>query len=107
MAMGSSGTIDVSPEMIKNAIDAIEEYRKAANEQNGTLSETVSGIVGSSFVGSAATAFQGFYTNKISKLFEDDLAKMLDALRQMCEGIQSAIPDAQGVDEQLAAGINQ
>ena len=108
MAMGSTGTIEVSPEMIKNALDAISEYRKAAMAENQNLSDTVSGIVGSSFVGSAATAFQSFYTGKIAEsLFEEGLTPMLDGLEQMCNGILSGIPDASGVDEQLASGNNQ
>jgi uncharacterized protein YukE len=107
MAMGSNGTVEVSPEMMANALEAISTYRTAATNGNATLSETVTGIVGSSFVGSAATAFQGFYTNKISKLFEENLTQMLDALQQMCEGIKAAIPDSEGVDEKLAEGNNQ
>ena len=112
MAMGSTGTVNVSPEMMQNALKAIDEYRSTANSIHSELTSTVSGIIPGNFSGSAATGFKAFYDNKIDPLVEANsetgsLAKLLNALKEMCEGILKAIPDSEGVDEKLAEGNNQ
>lgn len=107
MAMGSTGTVNVSPEMIKNALKAIDDYRTVASAEYTTLNDTVTGLIPTSFSGSAATGFSTFYTNKIEPLTGKNLTDLLNALEEICNGILSAIPAAEGVDEKLAEGNNQ
>lgn len=107
MAMGSTGTVNISPEMMTNAIKAIDEYRTTANTEYTNLSNIVSGLIPSSFSGSAATGFSTFYNNKIEPLTGKNLTDLLSALEDICNGILNAIPAAEGVDEKLAEGNNQ
>lgn len=107
MAMGSTGTVNITPEMMKQALDAIEEYQKQAVSLHDQLTETVNGLIPSSFSGSAADGFKVFYDTKIEPVVGEDLTKLLDALRDMCQGILDAIPGGNGIDEQLGTGNRQ
>ena len=107
MSMGSTGTVNVSPEMMNNALAAIEEYRTTTGKLHQDLADSVNGMIPSSFSGSAATGFKNFYDNKIDPLAGENLTKLLDALRDICDGILKAIPAEDGVDEALAQGNNQ
>lgn len=112
MAMGSTGTVNVSPEMMQNAIKAIDEYRDAAVVIRDELITAINALIPSGFSGSAATGFKTFYDEKIDVLIDaagetGSLAKMLNSLRDMCDGILKAIPASEGVDEKLAEGNKQ
>lgn len=107
MAMGSTGTINVSPEMMNNAISAIGDYREVAKAEYTNLSNTVTGLIPGNFSGSAASGFSTFYANKIEPLTGTNTTDLLNALEEICKGILSGIPDADGVDEKLAEGNNQ
>lgn len=103
MAMGNTGTVNITPEMMKNALSAIEDYRTATNSIYEKLNGTVTGLIPSNFSGSAAQGFSDFFTDKITPVATDGLKNMLDALQSICQGTLEAIPDANGVDEQLGA----
>lgn len=107
MAMGSTGTVNITPEMMTQALNAIEEYRGKAVSLHNQLTDTVGGLIPGSFSGSAADGFKVFYDTKIEPVVGEDLTKLLDALRDMCQGILDAIPGGNGVDEQLGAGNKQ
>ncbi|MCQ2469952.1 MAG: WXG100 family type VII secretion target [Ruminococcus sp.] len=107
MAMGTTGTVNVTPEMMKAALAAIETYRSTTSTIFETLDGVVTGLIPSNFSGSAADGFSSFFTNKITPVATDSLKGMLDALDSICQGILDAIPEANGVDEQLATANNQ
>lgn len=103
--MGSTGTVNISKSMMDNAVSAIEDYRTTVTSLNTSLSEVVKGLIPSSFSGAAAQGFEDFYTNKIEPNVNENLMKMLDALKEICETIKSQIPgENQGVDDQLGEG---
>ena len=101
MAMGSTGTVNVAPEMLTNALGIIEEYKTATTNLKNGLDGTMNNLKGS-FSGSAADGFQFFYTDKIAPVIGDGLTQLLEALRQISQGILDAIPGDPGVDEVLA-----
>ena len=107
MAMGNTGTVNITPEMMRNALDAIEEYRSTTTALHQGLETTVTGLIPSNFSGSAADGFSNFFTNKITPVTSDGLTSLLDALRDICQGTLDALPEANGVDEQLAAENNK
>ena len=104
MAMGSTGTVNITPEMLTNAMSIIDEYRAETNNLYTRLSDEVAGLIPANFSGSAAEGFQFFYTDKIEPAAGEGLTKMLDALYQICEGILKAIPAENGLDDQLGEG---
>lgn len=104
MAMGSTGTVNITPEMMTNAMSIIDEYRAETNNLYTRLSDEVAGLIPANFSGSAAEGFQFFYTDKIEPAAGEGLTKMLDALYQICEGILKAIPAENGLDDQLGEG---
>lgn len=104
MAMGSTGTVNITPEMMTNAMSIIDEYRSQTNDLYTRLSEEMSGLIPGNFSGSAAEGFQFFYTDKIEPAAGEGLTKLLDALYQICEGTLKAIPAESGLDDQLGEG---
>lgn len=104
MAMGSTGTVNITPEMMKNAMSIIDEYRAETGNLYTRLSDEVAGLIPANFSGSAAEGFQFFYTDKIEPAAGEGLTKLLDALYQICEGILKAIPAENGLDDQLGEG---
>ena len=104
MAMGSTGTVNITPEMMKNAMSIIDEYRAETGNLYTRLSDEVAGLIPANFSGSAAEGFQFFYTDKIEPAAGEGLTKLLDALYQNCEGILKAIPAENGPDDQLGEG---
>lgn len=108
MAMGSTGTVNITPEMMRAALEVINEYRANTNNLHTQLNDTVTGLIPGSFSGNAADGFKFFYTDKIEPAVGEGLTKLLDALQQMIEGILKAIPeDSVGLDDQLAEGNKQ
>lgn len=104
MAMGSTGTVNITPEMMTNAISIIDEYKAQAETLYNRLYDEAHNLVPTNFSGSAAEGFLYFYTERIEPATKEDLTKMLDALRQICEGILKAIPAENGLDDQLGEG---
>ena len=61
MAMGSTGTVNVTPEMINSAISAIEEYETTVKSLYSNLESTMSELIPGNFSGSAAQGFKQFF----------------------------------------------
>ena len=104
MAMGSTGTVNITPEMMTNAMSIIDEYRAETSNLYTRLSDEVTGLIPTNFSGSAAEGFRFFYTDKIEPAAGEGLTKLLDALYQICEGTLKAIPAESGLDDQLGEG---
>lgn len=99
--MGKNGIVNVTPEMMDSAIKAITEYRTTTGTLHTSVGTEVTNLISNDFTGSASKGFENFYTNNISKATGESLTKILDTLEQICNSIKSAIPDVEGVDEQL------
>lgn len=99
--MGSTGTVNVAASMMNAAIRAIEEYQATVTTLNGKLKTEVDGLIPSSFSGDAAEGFKVFYSTKVAPNAGENLTKMLDGLKQICEAVKKQIPETEGVDDQL------
>ncbi len=104
MAMGQTGAVNITPEMMKNALSVIEEYQTSTNNLHTELTDTVNSLIPGSFSGNAADGFKFFYTNKIEPAVGDNLTKLITALHDIVQGTLEAIPDTDGLDDQLAEG---
>lgn len=104
--MGSTGTVNITHEMIQNAVQAVENYQNTVSTLNGRLENEVNTLIPSSFSGSAAISFRdSFYANNIVPNVGKNLTSMLKALTDICNAIKDQIPGAdQGVDDQLGQG---
>lgn len=107
MAMGSTGTVNLSAKMFDDIKEAVDTYRNTANSLKGELEGVINGLVGTDFVGSAANGFKAFYTNNIEPANGEGLTKLLEAIDQIADAAKAAIPGPEGLDEQLAEGNNQ
>jgi len=108
MAMGNTGTVNITPEMMRNALNVISEYRTSSDALHTQLTETVTGLIPGSFSGNAADGFRFFYDESIEPAVGDGLTKLLDTLQQISEETLKAIPeDSIGLDDQLADGNKQ
>ena len=94
MAMGNTGTVNVTPEMINNAKDAIQEYKDTVKTLYSQLEDTMSALIPGNFSGSAADGFKYFYDNNIKSVANTDVNDY--------GVISEAIPAERGVDESLA-----
>lgn len=103
MAMGKTGTVNITPEMMTNALSVIEDYRTLTGNLHTQLSDEVSNLIPGSFSGNAADGFKFFYDDKIEPAVGEGLTKLLDALRDICQGTLDAIPQVDGLDDQLAS----
>lgn len=54
MAMGSTGTVNVTPEMIRSALSAINQYETTVKSLYSKLDSTMSELIPGNFSGSAA-----------------------------------------------------
>lgn len=104
MAMGSTGTVNITPEMMRNALTVIEEYQTKTNNLHTQLTETVDTLVSTNFSGNAADGFKFFYDDKIVPAAGEGLTKLITALHDIVQGTLEAIPDSEGLDDQLADG---
>lgn len=103
MAMGTTSTVNVTPEMMNNALNVISDYRSKTKDLYTQLGNTVAALIPSNFSGNAADGFKFFYENKIEPAVGEGLTNLLDSLQKMCEGILKAIPqESVGLDDQLA-----
>lgn len=107
MAMGSTGTVNVTPEMINSAKDAIQEYQDTVKTLYSQLEDTMSALIPGNFSGSAADGFKAFYDNNIKAVANTDandsgVMQIITLMNNIVDGISEAIPAEQGVDESLA-----
>ena len=103
MAMGSTGTVNITPEMISAALSAVEEYEATSQSLYQRLDTEVNNLIPGSFSGSAASGFQTFYTNQI-----EPITDIIELLRNILNGINDAIPkDGDGLDDQLGTQNGQ
>ena len=100
--MGSTGTVNVSPEMLKKAKDAVDTYRKTVSSLNSRLVGVIDNLIPTSFSGSAANGFKAFYDTNIEPTLTTDLNELLATIDSISDGILQGIPDATGIDEQLS-----
>ncbi len=108
MAMGSTGTVNVTPEMINSATSAIEEYETTVKTLYSQLEDTMSALIPGNFSGSAADGFKAFYDNNIKAVANTDdkesgVMQIITLMKNIVDGISEAIPADNGVDESLAA----
>lgn len=104
MAMGSTGTVNITPEMMRNALSVIEEYRTNTQNYYTQLNDTVTALIPANFSGSAAEGFNEFYTNRIEPTTGESLTKLITVLHDIVQGTLEAIPDTDGLDDQLGDG---
>ena len=103
--MGTTGTINITKDMMDKAINAIDTYQTTITNLNTELLAEIDGIIPSSFSGSAATGFKTFYTKNIEPNTGENLTKMLKSLKTICETVKKQIPgDTEGVDDKLGTG---
>lgn len=103
--MGSTGTINITKDMMVKAEAAVDNYQSTIKSLNAELKTEIDGLIPSSFSGSAATGFKNFYDSKIEPNTGTNLKQMLESLKTVCETIKSQIPgETKGVDDQLGEG---
>lgn len=107
MAMGQTGTINISVKMMDDVKTAVSDYRTKTNTLKEQLHSEVTGLVGVSFVGEAANGFSEFYDKNILPAVGDGLANLLKAIDDIAQGTSDAIPGSDGLDDQLADGNRQ
>lgn len=107
MAMGSTGTVNLSAKMFDDIKAAVDTYRTTTNALKSELEGVIDGLVGTDFVGSAANGFKAFYTNNIEPANGKGLTELLKAIDQIADAAKAAIPGPDGLDDQLAEGNNQ
>ncbi len=105
--MGTTGTINVSPEMMDEAIKAIAAYRTTAESLNSSVQTEVETLTSHDFTGSAAEGFKAFHQNNILPATGNGVTELLNTLEEICKSIKATIPDSEGVDEQLGTANNQ
>ena len=96
---------DITKAMMDAAIKAVDDYQSQVTGINSELQSEIDGLIPSSFSGAAANGFKAFYDTSILPNVTDNLTKMLDSLKEICNTIKMQIPgDDQGVDDQLGQG---
>ena len=87
--MGKTGTVNIFPEMMDEAIKAIKDYRTIAfgdTDGNGsdglygTVKKEVETLTSSDFTGSASKGFVNFYTNNIEPATGSSLKGALETV---------------------------
>ncbi len=109
MAMGSTGTVNITAKMMQDIVQAVEEYQSKASALAGELDSAVTGLIPGSFEGAAAAGFKAFYDKTFTS--EEGVNKgienLLNTIKQIAEETLKAIPGSNGLDDQLADGNNQ
>lgn len=109
MAMGSTGTVNMTAKMMSDVIQAVEEYQARASDLAAQFDSEIAGLIPGNFEGAAANGFKAFYEKTF--IAEDGVNKgienLLNTIKQMAEEILKAIPGSNGLDDQLAEGNNQ
>lgn len=106
--MGTQHAINITSQMMTDAMKAITDYKSAVETAYSSLETTMDGIP-NNFTGAAANGFNKFYTESVKPMLEKNgsLAKMLDSLYDICDSAQKQLPGQDGVDESLAKINNQ
>lgn len=107
MAMGSTGTVNISAKMMDDIIQAVSEYRTTTTTLKTNLESEINGLVGTGFVGAAANGFKAFYTNNIEPVNGEGLTNLLKAIDDIANATKNALPGTQGLDDQLGEGNSQ
>lgn len=107
MAMGSTGTVNMTAKMMTDIKEAVSDYRGKASSLKEQLESEVNGLVGSNFVGEAANGFKDFYNKNIVPANGEGLDSLLKAIDDIAQGALDAIPGGNGLDDQLAEGNRQ
>ena len=107
MAMGSTGTVNITGKMMDDIIQAVSNYRTTTNTLKDNLDAEINGLIGTSFVGAAADGFKAFYTNNIVPANGDGLANLLKAIDEIATATKDALPGQNGLDDQLGDGNSQ
>ncbi len=104
MSMGTTGTVNITPEMMNNALKAIQEYTETAKGLKTQLESTMGGLVPGNFSGNAADGFKIFYDDKIVPVIGKGVDDIVQLLTDIVQGTLDAIPaDSTGLDDQLAS----
>lgn len=106
MAMGSTGTVNLSVKMFEDIKAAVEEYKIATDALKSDLEGEINSLVGKDFTGSAADGFKNFYINNIMPANGEGLSKLLQAINEIADAAMEAIPGPDGLDDQLAEASN-
>jgi uncharacterized protein YukE len=107
MAMGSTGTVNITPKMLTDAIGVIADYKTKTDGLHERLTETVNTLIPGSFSGSAADGYLYFYQNRIEPVIGSNLTSLITTLQDIAQGILESIPYEEGLDDQLGTGNRQ
>ena len=107
MAMGSTGTVNISQKMMTDIKSAVADYRGKAKALQERLDSEVNGLIPGSFSGAAAEGFKFFYTNNIVPANGEGLENLLKVIDDIAQGALEALPGGNGLDDQLAEGNSQ
>lgn len=107
MAMGKTGTVNISVKMMTDIKDAVSDYRGKANSLKQQLQSEVDGLIDINFVGEAANGFREFYDKNIATVNGEGLDQLLKAIDDIAQGALEAIPGGDGLDDQLGEGNRQ
>jgi uncharacterized protein YukE len=99
--------VNITSQMMTNASNAIDEYRKKTEGYHTELTDTVNTLIPGSFSGAAAEGFQHFYTNSIEPAIGTDLTELLKSLENIVDETLKALPGGNGLDDQLGEGNRQ
>ena len=106
MAMGSTGTVNMTHQMFNDMKAAIDDYRSKSSTLAGRLREQISGLP-ANFTGAASEGFIYFADKLTTEAAEEGITNLLGAMDDMAEGILKAIPGGDGLDDQLGEGNRQ
>lgn len=107
MAMGSTGTVNITQKMMTDIMNAVSDYRGKAKSLQERLDSEVNGLIPGNFSGAAADGFKFFYTKNIVPANGEGLENLLKAIDDIAQGTLDAIPGGNGLDDQLADGNKQ
>lgn len=101
--MGTTGTVNITPEMMDEAVKAISAYRSTTETLYKSVNTEITNLTAKDFTGSASTGLVKFYNSNIEPATGKSLTDILDTLEKVCNSIKSALPAEEGVDEQLGS----
>lgn len=106
--MGESGTINITSQMMNDAMNAITNYKGEVQTAYNSLVNAM-GEIPANFKGAAANGFNKFYSGSIAPMLEKggNLEKMLDSLYDICKSALEQLPGENGIDASLAQINNQ
>ena len=103
--MGSTGTVNLTVQMMDDLIAAIDEYTSSVSSINTKVQNEIDGLIPSSFSGAAAEGFKQFYTTSVEPVIGQSTTDLMENLKTFASTVKSSIPGAtDGVDDQLGEG---